>query len=152
MDSSLFGIVNSLNSSRFFAGMVMIMMNIGSKHISIKLSKSQEEFLKNHVGHQLLVFAISWLGTRDIFIAMALTLVFIFITQFLCNENSRFCVMSEGFRNLSEIEKAADLNGDGVLTDEEINRAISVLEKAKQQRIYQERMSNLREFTILSSR
>ena len=36
------GALASLNNSKFFAGIVMIMMNIGSKYISIKLTKSQE--------------------------------------------------------------------------------------------------------------
>ena len=34
----------SLNNSKFFAGLVMIMMNIGSKYISIKLTKSHEKY------------------------------------------------------------------------------------------------------------
>lgn len=145
----LYSTVSSLNSSKFFAGMVMIMMNIGSKHITIKLTKSQEEFLKNHVGHQLLVFAISWLGTRDIFMALLLTLIFVFVTRFICNENSSFCVMPEGFKNLSEVEKAADLNKDGVVSDDEINRAIAILEKAKHQNKMQEKMTNLRAFASM---
>ena len=32
----------SLNNSKFFAGLVMIMLNIGSKYITIELSKTQE--------------------------------------------------------------------------------------------------------------
>ena len=48
-----------LNNSKFFAGLVMIMLNIGSKYITVELSKSQEQYLKNHIGRQLLIFAIS---------------------------------------------------------------------------------------------
>ena len=55
-----------LNNSKFFAGLVMIMLNIGSKYITIELSKSQEQYLKNNIGRQLLIFAISWMGSRDI--------------------------------------------------------------------------------------
>ena len=39
-----------LNNSKFFAGLVMIMLNIGSKYITIELSKSQEQYLKNKIG------------------------------------------------------------------------------------------------------
>ena len=47
MLKTLFGYLHSLNNSRFFAGLVMIMLNVGSKYITIELSKSQEQYLRN---------------------------------------------------------------------------------------------------------
>ena len=38
--------IRSLNSSKFFAGIVMIVLNIGSRFISVKFSKSTEEYIK----------------------------------------------------------------------------------------------------------
>ena len=38
--------INSLNNSKYFAGIAMLLLNIGSKYISIELSDSQEEFLQ----------------------------------------------------------------------------------------------------------
>ena len=35
-----------LNNTKFFAGVVMIMLNIGSKFITIQFSKSTEEYLQ----------------------------------------------------------------------------------------------------------
>ena len=35
-----------LNNSKFFAGVVMILLNIGSKFIQIQFSKSTEEYMK----------------------------------------------------------------------------------------------------------
>ena len=55
--------LTSLNNSKFFAGLVMIMLNIGSKYITIELSKKQEEYLRNNVGRQLLIFSI--FGNRE---------------------------------------------------------------------------------------
>ena len=46
-----------LNNSKFFAGIIMILLNIGSKFISVQFSKSTEEYLKMNVTKQLLVFA-----------------------------------------------------------------------------------------------
>jgi hypothetical protein len=59
-----------LNNSKFFAGVVMILLNIGSKFIAIQFSKSTEEYLKMNVTKQLLVFAMAWMGTRDIYTAL----------------------------------------------------------------------------------
>ena len=49
-------VAHNINTSKFFAGFVMIMLNIGSKYITIKLSKSQESYLRNTIARQLLIF------------------------------------------------------------------------------------------------
>jgi hypothetical protein len=123
--------INALNNSKFFGGVVMIMLNIGSKYITIKLSKSQEAYLRNSIGHQLLIFAISWMGTRDILTALVLTTIFVVLTQHLFNEESKFCILPENWKNF---EKTLDLNGDGKVTEDEVSEAIKILEKAKQKR------------------
>ena len=64
--------LSGLNNSKFFAGLVMILLNIGSKYITIKISKSQEAYLRNNVARQILIFAIVWMGTKDILIALAI--------------------------------------------------------------------------------
>tara|TARA_B100000925_G_scaffold103599_1_gene76302 strand:+ start:12828 stop:13274 length:447 start_codon:yes stop_codon:yes gene_type:complete len=120
----------SLNNSKFFAGLVMIMLNIGSKYITIELSKTQEEYLKNHVARQILIFSISWMGTRDILMSLGLTAIFIILTDFLFNENSKFCVIPMEYRKYKDV---LDLNGDGVVTPDEIKKAEEILSKAKQQ-------------------
>ena len=120
--------VNMLNNSKFFAGVVMIMLNIGSKYITIKLSKTQEAYLRNSIGHQILVFAICWMGTRDIITSLILTTIFIVLTQHLFNENSRFCMLPEKWKKFEEV---LDLDGDGKVTEDEVSQAIKILEKAK---------------------
>ena len=49
----------SLNDSKFFAGLVFIMLNIGSKYITLKFSKSQEAYLRLVLSRQLLIFSIA---------------------------------------------------------------------------------------------
>lgn len=127
-NSSIMSYINSLNNSKFFAGMVMIMLNIGSKYITIKLSKSQESYLRNSIGHQILVFAICWMGTRDIVTSLILTTIFIILTQHLFNEESKFCIIPE---NWTKFEEVLDLDGDGKVTEDEVSEAIKILEKAK---------------------
>ena len=129
--SGIMGYIHALNNSKFFAGVVMIMLNIGSKYVTVKLSKSQEAYLRNSIGHQLLIFAISWMGTRDILTALVLTTLFVVLTQHLFNEESRFCILPENWKNF---EKTLDLDGDGKVTEDEVSEAIKILEKAKQKR------------------
>ena len=77
--SGVFGYIHDhimyLNNSKFFAGVVMILLNVGSKFITIQFSKSTEEYLKMTVTKQLLVFAMAWMGTRDIYTALVLVAV-----------------------------------------------------------------------------
>ena len=120
-----------LNNSKFFAGVVMILLNVGSKFISIQFSKSTEEYLKLNITKQLLVFAMAWMGTRDIYTSLVLTAVFTILSDHLFNEESPYCCVPEKYRLLA---KVMDENNDGKVTENEINNAIAVLEKAKREK------------------
>ena len=120
-----------LNNSKFFAGIVMILLNVGSKFIAIQFSKSTEEYMKFSLSKQLLVFAMAWMGTRDIYTALGLTAVFTILSDHLFNEESSLCVVPSQYRIL---HKLLDTNGDGEVSEIEISAAISVLEKAKKEK------------------
>lgn len=120
--------VGSLNNSKYFAGIVMIMLNLGGKVVSVNFSKSAQEYLKFNVGKQLFVFSMAWMGTRDIYTALVLTAVFVVLSEHLLNEESKFCIVPE---NLRVLKNMVDTNNDGVISDEELAAAVKVLEKAK---------------------
>jgi len=107
------------------------MLNIGSKYITIKLSKSQEQYIKNSLGRQFLIFAIMWSGTRDIVYAILLTGAFVAMADHLFNEDSKYCVVPKYLRNYA---KAVDTNNDGFVTDKEADEAIKVLNQLKKQK------------------
>lgn len=134
-----------LNNSKFFAGLVMILLNIGSKYITIELSKSQEEYLKNKVGRQILIFAISWMGSRDILVALVLTGIFTVLTNHLFNEESQFCVIPQKYRNY---EHLLDLDKNSVVTPDEIKKARELLEKVNKKEQKREQLRNLNNFML----
>ena len=119
-----------LNSSKYFAGVVMILLNVGSKFISIQFSKSTEEYLKYSISKQILVFSMAWMGTRDIYTALGLTAIFTVLSEYLLNEESSCCVVPMKYRVL---HKLADTNHDGKISETEISSAIAILEKAKRE-------------------
>ena len=133
----------SLNNSKFFGGLVMIMMNIGSKYISIKLTKSQEQYLKNNVAKQMLIFAIAWMATKDILVALAITAIFHVLANHLLNENSQLCIIPQKWRNF---EKLLDSDEDGEISEKEIEDAKEILHKAKMKEIKRESLRNIHEF------
>lgn len=120
-----------LNNSKFFAGVIMILLNVGSKFIQIQFSKSSEEYMKYSVSKQLLIFAMAWMGTRDIYVALGLTAVFTILSEYLFNEESSMCIVPHKYRILN---KLMDTNDDGLVTDTELNSAIALLEKAKKEK------------------
>ena len=131
-----------LNNSKFFAGVVMILLNVGSKFISIQFSKSTEEYLKMNITKQLLVFSMAWMGTRDIYTSLVLTAVFTILSDHLFNEESPYCCVPHKYRILA---KLIDENKDGKVNEEEINNAIHILEKAKKDKT---RMNQMQMFTL----
>ncbi len=120
-----------LNNSKFFAGVIMILLNVGSKFITIQFSKSTEEYMKWSVSKQLLVFAMAWMGTRDIYTALGLTAVFTILSEYLFNEEHPLCVVPHRYRVL---HKLVDMNEDGVVSEAELSAAIAVLEKSKREK------------------
>lgn len=120
-----------LNNSKFFAGVIMILLNVGSKFIQIQFSKSTEEYMKYTVSKQLLVFSMAWMGTRDIYTALGLTAVFTILSDHIFNEESSLCIVPHKYRVL---HKLIDTNNDGVVTETELAAAIAVLEKAKKEK------------------
>jgi hypothetical protein len=149
-----------LNNSLFFAGVVMIMLNIGSRYIELKLDPSTENFLKTALSKELLVFSVCWMGTRDLIIALVLTAVFVVLADYGLNANSKCCIMPEKYRVMAQSatmgwgvnngNNSGNSSGSGgaaigglskaghgpgnIVTDKEISDAMDVLERAKKQR------------------
>ena len=128
--------MHSINTHPLFIGLMVIFLNIGSKYITIKLSKSQEQYVKNSLGRQFLIFAIMWSGTRDIVYAILLTGAFVVMADHLFNEDSQYCVVPRYLRNYAKI---VDTNDDGYVTSAEAEEAIKtlkILKKQKQKQTY----------------
>ena len=141
--SSIHKGILSLNNNKFFAGLIMLILNLGSKFITVKFSASQEAYLRNSVGRQLLIFAIAWIGTKDIYYSLAITAIFVVLADYLFNEDSDWCVLSDNFKAL---KKEIDLNGDGVISDEELNNAIKTLQSYKKNQLHKAQKAAYQKF------
>jgi hypothetical protein len=125
--------VMAMNQSKLFAGLVIIVLNISSKFVTIKLSKPLEGYLKYTFSRDILVFAMAWMGTRDIYTALFITCIFSLFANFIFNENSRFCCLPESFitQHSDAIENTPD---KPQITEQQIADAISVLSQAKKKK------------------
>ncbi len=132
---SLFSKINHgvfvINHSKFFSGLMMVMLNIGSKYVTVQLSDSQKKILNKYaIFRQILIFSIFWMGTKDVYTSLAMTAVFIVLTQHIFNERSKYCVLPKRW---TDIQAAMDQNNDGKLSEQEIDNAIQILQKTKMQ-------------------
>lgn len=91
-------LIESINGSKLFVGLMMIFLNIGSKFITIDLSQTQKEYLTNSILRQVLIFAIAFVGTRDIITALILTAVFTILVDGLLNEKSPIGILPKSIR------------------------------------------------------
>ena len=97
--------ISRLNSSKYFAGIMVLLLNICSKYITIEISDSHKEFIKNTVGRQILIFSMIFMATRDIYISLAMTAVFVVLADFLLNDESTMCILPEQYKNKIKNEK-----------------------------------------------
>jgi hypothetical protein len=134
--------VSVLNNSKIFAGLMIIILNISSRFVNIKLSKSMESYLKHTFSKQILVFAIAWMGTREIYVALLITFIFTICFEYLFNEDSAFCCLPDSFK-----EYHIELMENADVTDDEIVKAKEVLEKAKKKN----KDTELKEYTITNN-
>jgi hypothetical protein len=123
--------ISSLNSNMFFAGIMMLTLNIGSRYVQLNLSPSAESYLKYAITKEFLVFTIAWMGTRNIYVALTLTAAFVILADYGLNDKSNFCILPEKFKKLQD---SIDSNNDKIISELEIKNAMDILEKAKKQR------------------
>ena len=120
--------VSILNNSKLFAGLMIIILNIASKFVTIKLSKTVESYLKYTFSKQILVFAMAWMGTRDIYIALFITIVFTLCIEFLFNEESQFCLLPESFTNY-HLDLLDNKDENNHVSNGDLKKAKDILEK-----------------------
>ena len=131
--------LNNISTSKLFIGLMMIFMNLGSRYIEIKLTKGQEMILKN-IAREVLIFTIAFMGSRDIFIALIITAVFIILSNFVFNENSKFCILPQKYKKLVNV---MDTDGDGKVSQEELDKAYDILKRAGEQEQLHNKISML---------
>lgn len=125
-----------VNTNKFFIGLMMILLNIGSKYITIQTSKSMEEYMKLTISKQVLVFSMCFLGTRCIITSVLLTAGFTILSEFIFNEESNYCIVPQCYRILHTLPR-----DDEVITEDEYKRAGDIVEKYKKNKLSQEQKS-----------
>jgi len=87
--------LNSVNDSKYFAGLAMIVLNLGSKYLIMELSESQEQLMSNKIFRRFILFTVAFIATKDIYVSFIITAIFVLLVSNIFNENSKYTVMKK---------------------------------------------------------
>jgi len=117
--------INTINKNNIVYGFVMIFLSVASKYVDFGFTATQEKILKKFIAREVIIFAIIFSGTRDIIISLAVTITISLIFKYFFDETSPYCVLSDRLIDI------LDEDGSGIISEEEQEKAIQILQKAQ---------------------
>jgi hypothetical protein len=97
--------INHVCSSPFFIGIMMLLLNVGSRYITHEFSDDDNEYSQNILLRRLTIFAVCFVGTRDVVTSVLLTAAFVVIAGGLFRGKGPFS--REGMKNPDLAMRAA---------------------------------------------
>ena len=91
--------IDLLNDDKFFLGAMLILLNIGSRYLVDELSTNPDTYTQNLILRRIAVFAVCFVGTRDVVVSLLLTAGFIIIAQGVSSKSR------EGMANKKKVEE-----------------------------------------------
>ena len=92
--TALLETLSGLGSNKIMIGVSLFILNVSAGNIFLELSPMQTRFLQNDVTKRIILFALFFVGTRDIVAAITLTLLFSIIVLGLFHEDARYNLVS----------------------------------------------------------
>jgi hypothetical protein len=82
--------LNYIASSPFFIGIMMLVLNIGSRYITHEMSDNEAEYSQNILIRRIAIFAACFVGTRDVIVSILLTAGFVILSSGFLRGKSTF--------------------------------------------------------------
>lgn len=127
MLTSINDIIKPINDNKFILAIIMMFLNISSKHIDFGFTKIQEHALKNIIAREIIIFSIIFVGTRDVIMSFLLTILFFISIEYFFNENSKFCLIPNHLNRMKQVVQ----QNEGHVTDIELHNALETLKRAE---------------------
>jgi len=71
--------IGFLNTNTLFAGIMLLILNVGGRFIIHELEGSDDEYAQNIFLRRLAIFAVCFVGTKDLVISLILTASFVIL-------------------------------------------------------------------------
>jgi hypothetical protein len=107
----------TLNTNPYFIGLMMLLLNLGGRFIGMEISKEQEKVFMNPWVRRALIFTVLFVATRNVFVALIMTVFVLLLLSFLLNENSDLYLW--GSPAPKKMEEGAPSSTNGGMTPEE---------------------------------
>ena len=104
----------NLNENKFFIGFAMILLNIGARFIIDELDDDLRKIISSPYIRRFFIFCSFFMATKDIFISLVLTIVFVII-------------INEFMGKDGEEEKTKDIKKGGSYNKDELEKTIQKL-------------------------
>jgi len=103
--------IDILNNHKLFLGIMLILVNVGSRHFIDELSEDPKVYQRNLLLRRIAIFAVCFVGTRDLVYSLLLTAGFIIIAQGMSSRSregfeepkkEKMCSAHEKMKTLAE--------------------------------------------------
>lgn len=104
--------VGFLNQNTFFAGIMLLLLNVGSRFIVHEFSVDDKEYRENIFLRRICVFAVCFVGTKDVLVSIILTAAFVILAGGLFRGKG-----PESKEGMSNIAQASAVSTFGSMAD-----------------------------------
>ena len=98
-------IIASFNSNPYFIGSMMLLLNLGGRHLATGLTPEQDKFFQNGWFRKVLIFVIFFIGTRNIISSLFMSIIFILVVYYLLNDQSSLYLFKPSVPKVKEEKK-----------------------------------------------
>lgn len=106
--------INSLNSNPYFIGSMMMLLNLGGRHLATGLTPEQDKFFQHPWFRRILIFVIFFVGTRNAITSLFMSILINIILAYLLNDQSDMYLLKPNVKE-KKVE-AKDASGSPVYT------------------------------------
>lgn len=97
--------ITSLNSNPYFIGSMMLLLNLGGRHLATGLTPEQDKFFQNTWFRRSLLFVVFFIGTRNVIAAFFMTVIFVILISYLFNDQSSLFIFKPDLKKPEKKEK-----------------------------------------------
>jgi hypothetical protein len=106
--------INSLNSNPYFIGSMMMLLNLGGRHLATGLTPEQDKFFQHPWFRRVLIFVVFFVGTRNILTSLFMSILINLILSYLLNDQSDMYILKPNIN--SSKPEVKDVSGGTIYT------------------------------------
>lgn len=120
-------VVEDFASSPFMIGVLMLVMNVGSRYITHEFSDNDEEYQQNILLRRIAIFAVCFVGTRDLITSLILTAGFVILSAGIFRGKSVYA--REGMASNPDLALRAAAGLAGQIDDPAYDKTVKPIPK-----------------------